>query len=192
MSICRMPSLHSKRAGPTANGEFIAMCHCSYPTLARSDRPVPTSCRRWRRFDGKHARRIWKSRPIPGRAAGESTNRLQGGRYRARDFVLREGTRRMSMTATAMPGLSTLLRLGRISNVPTVWTNVLAGSVIAGGAQSPNEIALIVLAMTAFYVGGMYLNDYFDRAIDARDRPGRPIDAGEIRAGSVLSIGFGL
>ena len=41
--------------------------------------------------------------------------------------------------------------------------------------------------MTAFYVGGMYLNDYFDRAIDARDRPGRPIDAGEIRAGSVLN-----
>jgi len=98
----------------------------------------------------------------------------------------------MSTTATAMPGLSTLLRLGRISNVPTVWTNVLAGSIIAGGAQSPNEIVLIILAMTAFYVGGMYLNDYFDRAIDARDRPGRPIDAGEIRAGSVLSIGFGL
>jgi 4-hydroxybenzoate polyprenyltransferase len=98
----------------------------------------------------------------------------------------------MSMTATTMPGLSTLLRLGRISNLPTVWTNVLAGAVIAGGAQSPNEIALVVLAMTAFYVGGMYLNDYFDRAIDARDRPGRPINAGEIRAGSVLSVGFGL
>jgi 4-hydroxybenzoate polyprenyltransferase len=91
-----------------------------------------------------------------------------------------------------MPGLSTLLRLGRVSNVPTVWTNVLAGSIIAGGAQFPNEIVPIILAMTAFYVGGMYLNDYFDRAIDARERPGRPIDAGEIRAGSVLSIGFGL
>jgi hypothetical protein len=98
----------------------------------------------------------------------------------------------MSTTVTAMPGLSTLLRLGRISNLPTVWTNVLAGSVIAGGAQFSNAIALIVLAMSAFYVGGMYLNDYFDRAIDARDRPGRPIDAGEIGAGSVLSIGFGL
>jgi 4-hydroxybenzoate polyprenyltransferase len=98
----------------------------------------------------------------------------------------------MSTTATAMPSLSTLLRLGRISNVPTVWTNVLAGSVLAAGAQSPNEIALIILAMTAFYVGGMYLNDYFDRTIDARDRPGRPIDAGEIRAGTVSAIGFGL
>ena len=99
------------------------------------------------------------------------------------------------MNATAavrMPRLSTLLRLGRISNLPTVWTNVLAGSVIAGGDRHPDRIALIMIAMTAFYVGGMYLNDFFDREIDARDRPGRPIHAGEIRAGTVSSIGFGL
>jgi 4-hydroxybenzoate polyprenyltransferase len=38
----------------------------------------------------------------------------------------------------------------------------------------------------------MYLNDFFDREIDARERPGRPIHAGEIRAGTVSSIGFGL
>jgi UbiA prenyltransferase family len=106
--------------------------------------------------------------------------------------VLREGTGRMSETTVQMPSLSTLLRLGRISNVPTVWTNVLAGSVIAGGGQRPEEIALLATAMTAFYVGGMYLNDFFDRAVDARDRPGRPIDAGEIRASTVSLIGFGL
>ena len=98
----------------------------------------------------------------------------------------------MSAAAAQMPSLSTLLRLGRISNVPTVWTNVLAGSIIAGGAGHSDEVALIAIAMTAFYVGGMYLNDYFDRTIDARDRPGRPIDAGEIRASSVMLIGFGL
>jgi 4-hydroxybenzoate polyprenyltransferase len=99
----------------------------------------------------------------------------------------------MNLTAAVrMPRLSTLLRLGRISNIPTVWTNVLAGSVIAGGAQNPGRIALIMLAMTAFYAGGMYLNDFFDRDIDARDRPGRPIHAGEIRAATVSSIGFGL
>ena len=98
----------------------------------------------------------------------------------------------MSVTAVRMPSLSTLLRLGRISNIPTVWTNVLAGSVIAGGDRRPDQIALIMMAMTAFYVGGMYLNDFFDREIDARDRPGRPIHAGEIRAGAVSSIGFGL
>jgi 4-hydroxybenzoate polyprenyltransferase len=98
----------------------------------------------------------------------------------------------MSVTAVRIPSLSTLLRLGRISNVPTVWTNVLASSVIAGGARHPDQIALIMTAMTAFYIGGMYLNDFFDRDIDARDRPGRPIDAGEIRAGTVALIGFGL
>jgi 4-hydroxybenzoate polyprenyltransferase len=91
-----------------------------------------------------------------------------------------------------MPSPSTLLRLGRISNLPTIWTNVLAGSAIAGGTEQSDGIALIMIAMTAFYVGGMYLNDYFDRIADARDRPGRPIDAGEIRASSVLLIGFGL
>jgi 4-hydroxybenzoate polyprenyltransferase len=69
---------------------------------------------------------------------------------------------------------------------------VLAGSVIAGGDRHPDRIALIMTAMTAFYVGGMYLNDFFDREIDARDRPGRPVHAGEIRAGTVSSIGFGL
>jgi 4-hydroxybenzoate polyprenyltransferase len=98
----------------------------------------------------------------------------------------------MSVTAVRRPSLSTLLRLGRISNLPSVWTNVLAGSVIAGGGHHPDRIAPILIAMTAFYVGGMYLNDFYDRAIDARDRPGRPIDAGEIRAGTVSLIGFGL
>jgi UbiA prenyltransferase family len=98
----------------------------------------------------------------------------------------------MSVGAAGMPSLSTLLRLGRISNVPTVWTNVLAGSVIAGGTAHAQGIGWIAIAMTAFYVGGMYLNDFFDRAIDARDRPGRPIDVGEIAANSVMLIGFGL
>jgi hypothetical protein len=97
----------------------------------------------------------------------------------------------MSAIARPMPAWSTLLRLGRISNLPTVWTNVVAGSVIAGDAR-PDQLGLIALAMTAFYVGGMYLNDFFDRVADARDRPGRPIDAGEITAGAVSSIGFGL
>jgi UbiA prenyltransferase family len=98
----------------------------------------------------------------------------------------------MSAATAEMPSLSTLLRLGRISNVPTIWTNVLAGSMIAGGSVHADGIALILIAMTAFYVGGMYLNDFFDRVVDARDRPGRPIDAGEIHANTVLLIGFGL
>jgi 4-hydroxybenzoate polyprenyltransferase len=114
------------------------------------------------------------------------------GRYRARDFRFACGICRMSVAAAHNPGLSTLLRLGRMSNLPTVWTNVIAGAVIAGGPPQPAVIAWIMVAMSAFYVGGMYLNDFFDRAIDTRERPTRPIAAGAISASAVAAIGFGL
>ena len=86
----------------------------------------------------------------------------------------------------------TLLRLGRVSNLPTVWTNVLAATVLAGGAWQNARTALVLVAMSLFYVGGMYLNDYFDRAIDARERPDRPIPAGEISANAVAAAGFAM
>jgi 4-hydroxybenzoate polyprenyltransferase len=98
---------------------------------------------------------------------------------------------RAATTSRAVP-LGTLLRLGRVSNLPTVWTNALAATVIAGGDPFGSRTALALAAMTLFYVGGMYLNDAFDRGIDARERPGRPIPAGEIAAASVFGIGFGL
>jgi len=98
----------------------------------------------------------------------------------------------MSTVAVRAPGLNTLLRLGRISNIPTVWTNVVAGTAIAGSVFRVPDLLLIGAAMSAFYLGGMYLNDFFDREIDARERPGRPIHAGEISARTVAVIGFGL
>jgi 4-hydroxybenzoate polyprenyltransferase len=84
------------------------------------------------------------------------------------------------------------LRLGRVSNLPTVWTNVLAGVVLAGGALRPGPVALLVVALSLFYVGGMYLNDAFDRDVDRRERPERPIPSGTVSAGAVFAAGFGL
>lgn len=85
-----------------------------------------------------------------------------------------------------------LLRLGRVSNLPTVWSNVLAGVLLA----KPDASLLILLqlcwAVSAFYIGGMYLNDAFDREIDGRERPTRPIPSGAISAATVFGIGFGL
>ena len=92
--------------------------------------------------------------------------------------------------AAALP--VTLLRLGRVSNLPTVWTNVLAGAVLGGGDWRSWRLGLMLVAMSSFYVGGMYLNDYFDRAIDARERPERPIPSGHISANTVAAIGFAL
>jgi len=98
----------------------------------------------------------------------------------------------MAIAVSKSVSLVTLLRLGRVSNVPTVWTNVLAGTVLAGGAWQSWRTGLLLVAMSLFYLGGMYLNDYFDRAIDAHERPERPIPAGEISAMAVAAIGFGL
>jgi UbiA prenyltransferase family len=98
----------------------------------------------------------------------------------------------MTVVAVRAPSAQTLLRLGRVSNLPTVWTNVIAGATIANAAATIADVAVVGLVMTAFYVGGMYLNDFFDREIDARERPGRPIHAGDIGAGTVSAIGFAL
>jgi 4-hydroxybenzoate polyprenyltransferase len=96
----------------------------------------------------------------------------------------------MTTAARAPLLVATLLRLGRVSNLPTVWTNVLAAAVLSGGDWRNWRLGLMLVAMSSFYVGGMYLNDYFDRAIDGRERPERPIPSGHISAHAVAAIGF--
>lgn len=87
------------------------------------------------------------------------------------------------------------LSLGRVSNLPTVWTNVLAAMALtaaAGTVPPASLIAAALIAMSLFYVGGMYLNDAFDAAIDAAERPERPIPAGRVGRGTVFAAGFAL
>src|SRR3954468_13064323 len=96
------------------------------------------------------------------------------------------------ISTTRVPALRTLLKLGRISNLPTVWTNVLTGMVLSTGVLEGWRVAVVMLAMSLLYVAGMYLNDYFDRIIDACERPQRPIPAGEISAATVAILGWGL
>jgi UbiA prenyltransferase family len=84
------------------------------------------------------------------------------------------------------------LRLGRVSNLPTVWTNTLAGIVLAGGDVAGPKTPLLILALSLFYVAGMYLNDAYDAEIDARERPERPIPSGEVSAETVFAAGYGM
>lgn len=84
---------------------------------------------------------------------------------------------------------STFLALGRVSNLPTVWTNTLAGAWLAGTSPSVTDVAAVGFAMSLFYTGGMFLNDAFDREIDAVERPQRPIPSGRAAAGAVLLWG---
>ena len=88
--------------------------------------------------------------------------------------------------------LRTALRLGRVSNLPTVVTNVLAGCMLSTTMFSVSVYAGLCVAMIFAYAGGMYLNDAFDRDFDARVRPERPIPSGEVSVQHVFTLGFGM
>jgi hypothetical protein len=85
--------------------------------------------------------------------------------------------------------LRTLLVLGRVSNLPTVWSNCVAGWWLAGDG---NFKALPwLLAGTSFlYTGGMFLNDAFDAGFDRQRRAERPIPSGQITLTAVWQFGF--
>ena len=121
------------------------------------------------------SRRMSKSRLMPGaccrcsfgrqafsmlsrKSSGGSQRNCPNGDHRASIGIA-------GYSSQARPGL----------NLPTVWTNVLAGTILGGGDAGGARTVLVALAMSMFYIGGMYLNDYCDRHIDARERPERPI-----------------
>ena len=91
--------------------------------------------------------------------------------------------------------LKDALLLGRVSNLPTVWTNALTGLVLAGLADPVTDgrafkPAFAILGMSLFYVGGMYLNDAFDVGFDAKNSPERPIPSGRVGRAAVFAAGF--
>lgn len=84
----------------------------------------------------------------------------------------------------------TLLVLGRVSNLPTVWSNGLAGWWLGGGG-TPERLPLLLSGLTCLYLGGMFLNDAFDAEFDRRHRRERPIPSGEISERAVWRWGIG-
>jgi 4-hydroxybenzoate polyprenyltransferase len=107
------------------------------------------------------------------------------------------------------------LVLSRGSNLPTVWSSVLVGWLAAtywdGQSSSLTlfpevfdwsrpasalilfwPLAALLLAISAIYVGGMILNDFFDATWDAQHRPARPIPSGAVSRKAAGVVGFGL
>lgn len=80
------------------------------------------------------------------------------------------------------------LLLGRVSNLPTVWSNVLAGWCLGGGG-APSHLAGVAAAGTALYLAGMYFNDAADAEFDRKHRPERPIPRGRISRRAVTIVG---
>lgn len=95
------------------------------------------------------------------------------------------------------PRWRSLLLLSRISNLPTIWSNVLAGTAAGwagsgGGGLDTTILAPLLLSASAFYTGGMFLNDAFDAPFDRAARPDRPIPRGDVSEREAFAIGASL
>jgi 4-hydroxybenzoate polyprenyltransferase len=80
-----------------------------------------------------------------------------------------------------------ILDLVRAPAALTVIGDTLAGG-HAGGARFTGRRWLLPAASVLLYSGGMALNDYADRELDAEERPERPIPSGRVSAGTALAV----
>jgi 4-hydroxybenzoate polyprenyltransferase len=88
--------------------------------------------------------------------------------------------------------ISAYLRLARLPNVFTSMADVLAGLALARGGRIALTDLLLVGASGLLYPAGMVLNDFFDRHLDAAERPERPIPSGQVSARAAGLLGFAL
>lgn len=83
------------------------------------------------------------------------------------------------------------LQLIRLPAVFTAPVDILLGFLLNHDAltDDPPKFALLVVASLCLYMAGMILNDYFDRDLDATERPERPIPSGRISPKSAAIAG---
>jgi 4-hydroxybenzoate polyprenyltransferase len=67
--------------------------------------------------------------------------------------------------------------------------NVVCAIALGNAKLSAAPLAATLFGMSSAYVGGMFLNDAFDRHIDAKERPERPIPSGLVSATHVFQVG---
>ena len=91
----------------------------------------------------------------------------------------------------SMSDLCTYLALGRVSNLSTVWSNVLCAWIICGG-QSAAVLASLLVGASLLYTAGMFMNDACDAEFDAVNRPERPIPSGGISLNHVRLVAAAL
>ena len=98
-----------------------------------------------------------------------------------------------------------LLATGRVSNLPTVWCNCLAATLIvlspwlisqsvADEIKTFSSFASLglffIIISSLFYVGGCFLGDYYDIGFDEKNKPDRPIPSGVLSSKLVYTLGL--
>jgi 4-hydroxybenzoate polyprenyltransferase len=87
------------------------------------------------------------------------------------------------------------LELVRLPNVPTAMADVAMGFLfthLAFGSRDGWIMGLLIAASSLLYMAGMVLNDVFDAAADAVDRPERPIPSGRVSLRAARWLGWEL
>jgi 4-hydroxybenzoate polyprenyltransferase len=85
-----------------------------------------------------------------------------------------------------------LFSMGRVSNLPTILSNVTVGYYLGGGQieSNPQPWLIATAAIACFYEGGMVLNAICDYSVDLRERPERPLPSGRFSKFSAVLITF--
>jgi 4-hydroxybenzoate polyprenyltransferase len=100
-------------------------------------------------------------------------------------------TQTSAAPVSATAGLRAHLELMRPANMVTAIADVLAGFAV-GGLVGGNKLPWLIVGALALYGGGVTMNDYFDRNLDAVERPERPIPSGRASARGAATLGVGL
>lgn len=86
--------------------------------------------------------------------------------------------------------LSTFMKLARVSNLPTVISQILTITIITASSFHFLPLLGVILAVSLLYTGGMFLNDGFDADWDEIRQPYRPIPEGEASRNGVIFAGI--
>ncbi|MEI6563928.1 MAG: UbiA family prenyltransferase [bacterium] len=88
------------------------------------------------------------------------------------------------------------ISLFRPPNLFTIPGDPLVGALLAAMALNRtlawNPVYVVIGAALAFYASGLLANDFFDRSVDARERPSRPIPSGAASPAAVRLVAIGL
>lgn len=84
------------------------------------------------------------------------------------------------------------LQLVRLPAVFTAMADIFLGFLVTqeDPAGSLLTFALLLVASSCLYLAGMVFNDIFDRKVDARERPQRPIPSGRVSLAAAVRLGI--
>jgi 4-hydroxybenzoate polyprenyltransferase len=89
--------------------------------------------------------------------------------------------------------LRVYLQLMRFPAVFTAMADIFLGFSLTHESLSPvRDLTALLGASCGLYLAGMVFNDFFDRELDARERPGRPIPSGRISPRAAVLLASGL